>query len=93
MDDNIFPIKTRARRSDIRDNHIVDGHEGEASYGAESKVWPENSLTLEGNTLISDTHPGGWFLRVHEDKFPTPPRFDIGNNETKGIGIFTPVLQ
>jgi hypothetical protein len=117
-------IKSRARQSTIRDNHIIDGPDGEASYeidlpnggiaritgntisqsaktqnpalisyGAEGNVWPENSLTLQGNTLISDTLPGGWFLRVHEGKFPTPPRLDIGNNETKGIGIFTPVLQ
>lgn len=117
-------VKSRARQSTIRDNHIVDGLEGEASYeidlpnggiaritgntvgqsaktqnpvlisyGAEGNVWPENSLTLEGNTLISDLLPAGWFLRVHEDKFPNPVRLDIGNNETKGIGILSPVLQ
>ena len=117
-------IKSRARQSTIRDNHIVDGPDGEASYeidlpnggiaritgntigqsaktqnpvlisyGAEGNVWPENSLTLEGNTLISDTLPDGWFLRVHEDKFSTLPRLDIGDNETRGIGILSPVLQ
>jgi hypothetical protein len=116
-------IKSRARRSDIRDNHIVDGAGGEASYeidlpnggiahitgntvgqsartqnpvlisyGAEGNVWPDNALTLRNNTLISDTLPGGWFLRVHEDQFPTPPRFDIGNNKTEGIGILGPVM-
>jgi hypothetical protein len=115
-------VKSRARQSTIRDNHIVDGLEGEASYeidlpnggiaritgntvgqsaktqnpvlisyGAEGNVWPENALTLRNNTLISDTLPGGWFLRMHEDKFPSPPRLDIGNNETKGIGILSPV--
>jgi hypothetical protein len=114
-------VKSRARQSTIRDNHIVDGPEGEASYeidlpnggiaritgntvgqsaktqnpvlisyGAEGNVWPENSLTLEGNTLISDLLPAGWFLRVHEDKFSTSPRLDIGNNETRGIGILSP---
>lgn len=114
-------VKSRARQSTIRDNHIVDGPEGEASYeidlpnggiaritgntvgqsaktqnpvlisyGAEGNVWPEYSLTLEGNTLISDLLPAGWFLRVHEDKFSTPPRLDIGNNETRGIGILSP---
>lgn len=114
-------VKSRARQSTIRDNHIVDGLEGEASYeidlpnggiaritgntvgqsaktqnpvlisyGAEGNVWPENSLTLEGNTLISDLLPAGWFLRVHEDKFPNPVRLDIGNNETRGIGILSP---
>jgi len=115
-------IKSRARRSEIHDNHIVDGHEGEASYeidlpnggiahiagntigqsaktqnpvlisyGAEGNVWPENALTLRNNALISDYLLGGWFLRVHEDKFPAPLRLDIGDNETKGIGIFTSV--
>lgn len=116
-------IKSRARRSDIRDNHIVDGPNGEASYeidlpnggishitgntigqsaktqnpvlisyGAEGNVWPDNALTLRNNTLGSDLLPGGWFLRVHADKFPTPPRLDIGDNETKGIGIFLPAI-
>lgn len=117
-------VKSRARQSFIRDNHIVDGPEGEASYeidlpnggivqitgntvgqssktqnpvlisyGAEGSVWPDNALTLRNNTLISDTLPGGWFLRVHENKFPTPPSLDIDNNETKDIGILSPVLQ
>ncbi len=118
-------VKSRARHSDIRDNHIVDGPDGEASYeidlpnggiaqiigntvgqstktqnpvlisyGAEGNVWPENSLTLEGNTLISDLLPAGWFLRVHEDKFSTPPRLDIGDNETRGISTpATPVSR
>lgn len=114
-------IKSRARRSDILDNHIVDGPRGEASYeinlpnggiahisgntigqsdktqnpvlisfGAEGNVWPENALLLEGNTLISDYLPSGLFLRVHKDKFPTPPRIRIEDNKTRGIGIFTP---
>lgn len=117
-------IKSRARQSTIRDNHIVDGPDGEASYeidlpnggiahitgntvgqsaqtqnpvlisyGAEGSAWPDNALILRNNTLISDTLPGGWFLRVHEDKFPNPVRLEIGNNETKGIGILSPVLQ
>ncbi|WP_126445744.1 right-handed parallel beta-helix repeat-containing protein [Sulfuricystis multivorans] len=60
------------------------------SYGAEGDVWPDNALTLRHNVLISDVLPGGWFLRVHGDKFPTPPRLDIGDNETHGIGILTP---
>jgi len=117
-------VKSRARRSDIRDNHIVDGPDGEASYeidlpnggiahitgntvgqsartqnpvlisyGAEGNVWPENKLTLKNNNLTSDYLPVGWFLRVHEDKFSTLPRLDIGHNETRGIGILSPVLQ
>ncbi|MHB1360568.1 MAG: right-handed parallel beta-helix repeat-containing protein [Rhodocyclaceae bacterium] len=118
-------VKSRARQSILRDNHIVDSPDGEASYeidlpnggiahiigntvgqsaktqnpvlisyGAEANVWPDNALVLKGNTLISDLLPGGWFLRIHEDKFPSPPRLDIGNNVTKGIGLFSPnILQ
>ncbi|MEW5781494.1 MAG: right-handed parallel beta-helix repeat-containing protein [Pseudomonadota bacterium] len=117
-------IKSRARQSSIRDNVIVDGPQGEASYeidlpnggiamitgntigqsaktqnpvlisyGAEGNVWPDNRLSLRHNVLISDYLPGGWFLRVHGDKFPTPPRLDIGDNETHGIGILTPTEE
>ena len=105
-------IKSRARRSDIRNNHIVDGPDGEASYeidlpnggiahisgntigqsaktqnpvlisyGAEGNVWPENSLTLNDNMLINEYLPAGWFLRIHTDKFPTPPNVDVNNNQ------------
>ncbi|MBS3936279.1 MAG: hypothetical protein KGZ43_08900 [Sulfuritalea sp.] len=59
------------------------------AYGAEGDVWPENALTLEHNTLISDLFPAGWFLRVHGDKFPAPPALRVENNRTIGIGIFT----
>ena len=118
-------IKSRARRSDIRDNHIVDGPDGEASYeidlpnggiahitgntigqsaktqnpvlisyGAEGNVWAKNELVLDGNTLISDLLPAGWFLRVHADNFPIPPKLHVENNRTIGLGIFTPdVMQ
>lgn len=113
-------IKSRARRSDILDNQIVDGPDGEASYeidlpnggiahivgntigqsantqnpvlisyGAEGNVWPENELTLKGNTLINDYLPAGWFLRVHTDKFSSPPKIDISNSRTVGLGIFS----
>lgn len=116
-------IKSRARETILRDNHIVDGPEGEASYeidlpnggiaeitgnlisqsaktqnpvlisyGAEGNVWPENTLTLRNNKLISDYLPAGWFLRVHEDKFPAPPRLNIRDNETKGIGKYFPTI-
>lgn len=62
------------------------------SYGAETNYWPDNALTLRNNTLTSDALPRGWFLRVHEKTFSVPPRLDIGNNVTKGIGIFSPAL-
>jgi len=114
-------VKSRARQSILRDNHIVDGPDGEASYeidlpnggithivgntvgqsaktqnpvlisyGAEGNVWPDNALVLEGNTLISDLLPGGWFLRIHEDKFPASPTIQVDNNRTLGLGTFTP---
>lgn len=59
------------------------------SYGAEGKVWPDNSLTLIHNTLISDYFPGAWFLRVHKGKFSTPPKIAAINNLTVGPGVFT----
>lgn len=59
------------------------------SYGAEGKAWPENTLTLIHNTLISDRLKGTWFLRVHEDKFPTPPAVRAWNNLTAGLGVFS----
>ena len=59
------------------------------SYGAEGKVWPESSLTVIHNTLINDYFPGAWFLRVHKDKFPIPPKVTATNNLTVGLGIFT----
>ena len=59
------------------------------SYGAEGNVWPTNELLLTGNTLISDYLPTGWFLRVHTDRFPKPPKVTIDNNRTVGIGFFT----
>lgn len=59
------------------------------SYGAEGKPWPENYFTLIHNTLISDRLKGTWFLRVHEDKFPTPPTVRAWNNLTAGLGIFS----
>lgn len=62
------------------------------SYGAEGKVWPENELVLDGNTLINEYWPVGWFLRVHADKFSQPPRIEVRNNRTEGLGIFTPNL-
>lgn len=59
------------------------------SYGAEGKVWPENSLTLIHNTLINDYFPGAWFLRVHKDRFGTPPQVTALNNLTVGRGLFS----
>lgn len=74
-------IESLARQSDIRYNFIFDGAEG--------KVWPDNSLTLIHNTLVSDYFPGAWFLRVHEEKFSTPPKVAAFNNLTVGPGVFT----
>jgi hypothetical protein len=60
------------------------------SYGAEGEVWPENSLTLNDNVLINEYLPAGWFLRIHVDHFSLPPKVDLRNNRTQGLGIFTP---
>jgi len=59
------------------------------SFGAEGKTWHESSIALIHNTLINDYFPGAWFLRVHKDKFSTPPKVYAINNLTVGLGIFT----
>lgn len=59
------------------------------SYGAEGKPRPENTLTLIHNTLISDRLKGTWLLRVHKDKFSTPPTVRAWNNLTAGLGVFS----
>lgn len=60
------------------------------SYGAEGEVWPENSLTLNNNVLINEYLPAGWFLRIHVDHFSLPPKVELRDNRTQGLGIFTP---
>jgi len=113
-------IKSRARRTDIRYNLIVDGDQGQASYevdlpngghatlvgnivgqsaltqnpvvvsyGAEGAIWPDNTLFLSHNTLISQYPKGAWFLRVPQDNFATPPTVHAVNNLTVGLGAFT----
>ena len=58
------------------------------SYGAEGNVWPDNALFLSHNTLISDYAKGAWFLRIPQDKFPSPPKVLAINNLTVGLGVF-----
>ncbi|MET0919298.1 MAG: hypothetical protein ABWY07_12870 [Burkholderiales bacterium] len=58
------------------------------AYGAEHEVWPENALYLVNNTLTSDRPWGGWFLRVWEATFSSPPRVVAVNNLTVGLGVF-----
>lgn len=60
-------------------------------HEALSRIADAARLAKDGDTV--EILPGGWFLRIHGDKFPTPPRLDIGDNETHGIGILTPTGQ
>lgn len=59
------------------------------AYGAEGGVWPENRLTLAHNTLYSDDLPGGWFLRVWQDRIPGGATVSGRNNVSVGLGLFT----
>lgn len=59
------------------------------AYGAEGGLWPENRLTLAHNTLYSDDLPGGWFLRVWQDRIPGGAIVTGRNNVSVGLGLFT----
>ncbi len=59
------------------------------AYGAEGGAWPENRLTLAHNTLYSDDLPGGWFLRVWQDRIPGGAIVTGRNNVSVGLGLFT----
>ena len=58
------------------------------SYGAEGKVWEENTLVLSHNTLISEGWRPAWFLRVHRDRLPGMGEVLALNNLIVGGGIF-----
>ena len=59
------------------------------AYGAEGRSWPENSLYLSHNTLLSDRLTGTWFLRTFTDRLPPDTEIIGINNITAGIGAFT----
>jgi len=58
------------------------------SYGAEGKVWDDNSLVLSHNTLISEGLRPAWFLRVHGDRVPGIGEVLALNNLVVGGGLF-----
>jgi preprotein translocase subunit YajC len=58
------------------------------SYGAEGKLWEENSLVLSHNTLISEGWRPAWFLRVHRDRVAGMGEVLALNNLIVGSGIF-----
>lgn len=57
------------------------------AYGAEGPYWPENSLYLAHNTLVSEVLDGH-FLRVWQEKFAGGVRVQAVNNLTVGVGAF-----
>lgn len=116
-------LKSRARRSELRYNWLVDGEGGRASYeadfpdggevllvgnaiaqsaaspnrsvvayGAETRIWPDNRLTLVHNTLASDGWQPAWFVRIWPDKVPLAGGVTAYNNLAIGVGLFEPAL-
>lgn len=59
------------------------------SYGAEGEAWPDSTLTLAHNTLLSQRAAGAWFLRVWQDKLPAGTAVHALNNLTVGLGVFS----
>jgi hypothetical protein len=58
------------------------------SFGAEGRLWDENSLVLAHNTLISEGWVPAWFLRVHRDRVPGLGEVLAVNNLVVGSGVF-----
>lgn len=58
------------------------------SYGAEGKVWDDNTLVLSHNTLISEGWRPAWFLRVHRDRIEGIGEVLALNNLVVGAGLF-----
>ena len=59
------------------------------AYGAEGNAWPESSLTVAHNTLLSAGFIPGWFLRVWDDRLPTSTPVRVVNNVGAGLGIYS----
>ena len=56
------------------------------AYGAEGAHWPDNALTMRGNTLISDWAGLAWFVRVWSDRLPSGTRVELRDNRLIGHG-------
>lgn len=59
------------------------------SYGAEGNAWPESTLHLAHNTLLSDRHTGTLFLRTWPDRLPADVEIVGINNLSVGLGSLT----
>lgn len=58
------------------------------AYGAEGGVHERNELVLSHNTLISEGHVPGWFVRAWGDKVPGFAGVLAVNNLVVGSGLF-----
>ncbi|MBL8343605.1 MAG: hypothetical protein JNL30_19205 [Rubrivivax sp.] len=58
------------------------------SYGAEGRLWDDNTLVLSHNTLISEGWRPAWFLRVHRDRVEGIGEVLALNNLVVGSGVF-----
>jgi hypothetical protein len=56
------------------------------AYGAESRAWDRNSLTLRGNTFINHLGPNGVFVRVWADRLPADTPVRSSGNRYLGAG-------
>jgi hypothetical protein len=56
------------------------------AFGAEGAYWPENSLRLAHNTLLSAGWKPGWFIRAWQKNFPAGINIQILNNLVTGLG-------
>lgn len=58
------------------------------AFGAEKAYWPDNTLILAHNTLLSAGWKPAWFVRVWEKHFPAGIKVRTLNNLVAGIGPF-----
>ena len=54
------------------------------SYGAEGQAWPHSALTVEGNTLSSESPGPAWFVRVWHERLPPSIPIDVRRNRLQG---------
>lgn len=58
------------------------------AFGAEGKSWPNSTLYVANNTLISDGIKPAWFIRVWRERLPGTFRAYVANNLWSGVGLF-----
>lgn len=59
------------------------------SFGAEGQPWSNSALAMSHNTLVSDTLPGAWFLRVWSERLPANTPVHVLNNLSVGAGLLS----